>query len=50
MQAHGATHPPGADLDWQLLGTDLAVSLLVVQGGDSAARYVFALWPQVDHE
>lgn len=45
QRAHGATRPPEEDWDWQLLGTDLAVSHLVMQGDERGASYVFALWP-----
>ena len=50
LRAYGADRPPEEDWDWQLLGTDLAVSRLVTQGGNSAAMYLFALWPLVGHE
>lgn len=50
QRAYGATRPPEEHWDWQLLGTDLAVSRLVMQDDGRAASYVFALWPQVDHE
>lgn len=50
LRAYGVEQPPEEDWGWQLLGTDLAVSRLVMQDGDRAPMYLFALWPLVGHE
>lgn len=50
LRAYGASRSPEEDWDWQLLGTDVAVSRLVMQDDERGASYLFALWPQVDHE